>query len=142
MSKREKGSLMSVRIEGRAGELLKGKKFAHVGTLRPDGSIQIAPVWVDVQDGVPAVNTAEGRAWPRNLERDPRITLEVQNMENPYEYVEIRGRVAERTHERADEHIAQLAKKYLGVEEYPMRQPGEQRLIIRVEPEYVKVMGG
>jgi PPOX class probable F420-dependent enzyme len=133
---------MSTRIEGRAEELLTAKNFAHLGTLRADGSVQVSPTWVDVQDGRPVVNTAEGRAWPRNLERDPRITLEVQNMENPYEYVEIRGRVAERTHEGADEHIDALAKKYLGVEEYPMRQPGEQRVIIRVEPEYVKVMGG
>jgi PPOX class probable F420-dependent enzyme len=133
---------MSATIEGHAEELLKGKNFAHVGTLRADGSVQIAPVWVDVEDGRPVLNTAEGRAWPGNLERDPRITLEVQNMENPYEYVEIRGRVAERTHEGADEHIDSMAKKYLGQDEYPYRQPGEQRLIIRVEPEYVKVMGG
>jgi PPOX class probable F420-dependent enzyme len=133
---------MSVRIEGHAEELLTGKNFAHVGTLRADGSVQIAPVWVDMEDGRPVLNTAEGRAWPRNLERDPRITLEVQNMENPYEYVEIRGRVAERTNEGADEHIDSMAKKYLGQDEYPYRQPGEQRLIIRVEPEYVKVMGG
>ena len=133
---------MSTSIEGRAEELLKAKNFAQVGTLRADGSVQVAPTWVDVQDGRPVINTAEGRAWPRNLERDPRITLEVQNLENPYEYVEIRGRVAERTHEGADEHIDQLAKKYLGVEQYPMRQPGEQRLIIRVEPEQVRVMGG
>ncbi|HEV7584634.1 MAG TPA: PPOX class F420-dependent oxidoreductase [Solirubrobacteraceae bacterium] len=133
---------MSAMIEGRAEELLRGKNFAHVGTLRSDGAVQVAPTWVDVQAGRPVLNTAEGRAWPRNLERDPRITLEVQNMENPYEYVEIRGRVAERTHEGADEHIDQLAKKYLGVDQYPMRQPGEQRLIIRVEPDYVKVMGG
>jgi PPOX class probable F420-dependent enzyme len=133
---------MSVKIEGRAEELLKGKNFAHVATLRKDGSVQSAPVWVDVQDGMPVVNSAEGRAWPRNLERDPRVTLTVQNMENPYEYIEIRGRVAERTHEGADEHIDSLAKKYMGVEEYPMRQPGEQRVIIRVEPEHVRAFGG
>ena len=72
------------------------------------------PVWVDVQDGMPVLNTAEGRAWPRNLERDPRVTLTVQNMENPYEYVEIRGRVAERTHEGADEHIDALAQEVHG----------------------------
>ena len=133
---------MSVKIEGRAEELLRAKNFAHIATVRADGSVQVAPTWVDVQDGRPVVNSAEGRAWVRNLERDPRITLEVQNMENPYEYVEIRGRVAERTHEGADEHIDRLAKKYLGVDQYPMRQPGEQRLIIRVEPEQVRVMGG
>jgi PPOX class probable F420-dependent enzyme len=132
---------MSAKIEGRAEELLRDKNFAHVATLRADGSVQLAPTWVDVQDGLPVLNTAEGRAWPRNLERDPRITLEVQNMENPYEYVEIRGRVAERTHDGADEHIDALAKKYMGVDEYPMRQPGEQRVIIRVQPEHVHLQG-
>jgi PPOX class probable F420-dependent enzyme len=131
-----------MRIEGRAEELLRGRNFAHIGTLRADGSVQVSPTWVDVQDGRVALNTAEGRAWPRNLERDPRITLEVQNFENPYEYLEIRGRVAERTHEGADEHIDLLAKKYLDVDKYPTRQPGEQRVIIRVEPDYVKVFGG
>jgi PPOX class probable F420-dependent enzyme len=128
---------MSAAIEGRAEELLNGKNFCHVATLRADGSVQVAPVWVDVKDGLPTVNTAEGRAWPRNLERDPRVTLTVQNMENPYEYVEIRGRVAVRTHEGADAHIDSLAKKYLGLDEYPYRQPDEQRIIVSVEPEHV-----
>lgn len=133
---------MSVNIEGRAEELLQGKNFCLVSTLRTDGSIQGAPVWVDVQDGKPVLNTAEGRMWPQNLERDPRVTLTVQNADNPYEYLEIRGRVAERTHDGADAHIDSLAKKYLGKDEYPFRQPGEQRVIIRVEPEYAHVMGG
>jgi PPOX class probable F420-dependent enzyme len=132
---------MSTTIEGRAEELLKAKNFCHVATLRSDGSVQCVPVWVDVQDGRPVLNTAEGRAWPRNLERDPRVTLTVQNLENPYEYVEVRGRVAERTHEGADEHIDAMAKKYMGVDQYPLRQPGEQRLIIRVEPEHVHAFG-
>jgi PPOX class probable F420-dependent enzyme len=133
---------MSATIEGRSEELLHGKNFCHVASLRRDGSVHGVPVWVDVQDGRPVLNTAEGRAWPRNLERDPRVTLTVQNMENPYEYLAIRGHVAERTHEGADAHIDALAKKYMGVEQYPLRQPGEQRLIIRVEPEYVHVWGG
>src|SRR6185437_7986049 len=125
------------RIEGRGEELLSAKNFANVATLRSDGSVLSAPVWVDVQDGRPVLNSAEGRAWPRNLERDPRITLTVQNLENPYEYVEVRGKVAERTHDGADEHIDALAKKYLDADSYPYRQPGEQRVIIRVEPEHV-----
>lgn len=133
---------MSTAIEGRAEELLKEKNFCQVATLRPDGSVHVAPVWVDVQDGRPVLNTAEGRVWPRNLERDPRVTLTVQNMENPYEYVTIRGRVAERTTEGADQHIDDMAKKYLGQDSYPYRQPGEQRLILRVEPQYVHVYGG
>jgi PPOX class probable F420-dependent enzyme len=132
---------MADRIEGRAEELLKAKNFCHVSTLRSDGSVHTAPVWVDVQDGQPVLNTAEGRAWPKNLERDPRVTLTIQNLENPYEYLEIRGRVAERTHEGADEHIDAMAKKYMDVDEYPLRQPGEQRVIIRVEPEHTAVRG-
>ncbi len=132
---------MSSKIEGHAEELLKGKNFCTVSTLRGDGSIHAAPVWVDVQDGRAVLNTAEGRAWPRNLARDPRVTLTVQNMENPYEYVTVRGRVTERTHEGADAHIDSMAMKYLGQDTYPYRQPGEQRVIIRVEPEYVHTYG-
>jgi len=132
---------MSPAIEGRAEELLRDKNFCVVSTIREDGTVHAAPVWVDVQDGRPVVNTAEGRAWPRNLERDPRVTLTVQNMQNPYEYVTIRGRVAERTHEGADQHIDALAMKYLGQESYPYRQPGEQRVIVRIEPDYVHVYG-
>jgi PPOX class probable F420-dependent enzyme len=137
----EERDFMSSKIEGRAAELLNDKNFCTVSTLRADGSVHSAPVWVDVQDGLPVLNTAEGRAWPRNLERDPRVTLTVQNMANPYEYVEIRGRVADRTHEGADAHIDALAGKYLGQDSYPYRQPGEQRVIIRVEPERVHTYG-
>lgn len=132
---------MSTAIEGRADELLKAPNFCNVSTLRGDGTIQAVPVWVDVQDGKPVLNTAEGRAWPRNLQRDPRLTLTVQNMENPYEYVSIRGTVSSREHEGADAHIDRLAMKYLGQESYPFRQPGEQRVIIRVDPEHVHVFG-
>jgi PPOX class probable F420-dependent enzyme len=133
---------MSTGIEGRSEELLRAKNFCNVATLRRDGSVHATPVWVDVQDGLPTLNTAEGRAWPRNLQRDPRVTLTVQNLENPYEYVTIRGRVAERTHEGADQHIDALAKKYLGQDTYPYRRPGEQRVIIRVDPDHVYLYGG
>ena len=132
---------MSLSIEGRAEELLKAKNFCVVSTIRPDGSVHAAPTWVDVEDGRPVLNTAEGRVWPGNLERDPRVTLTVQNMENPYEYVSMRGRVSERTTAGADEHIDSLAMKYLGQESYPYRQPGEQRLIVKIDPEYVHVYG-
>jgi PPOX class probable F420-dependent enzyme len=132
---------MSATIDTRSEELLKAKNFCHVATFSPDGTIHDVPVWVDVQGGLPTLNTAEGRAWPRNLERDPRVTLTVQNLDDPYEYVEIRGRVAQRTHEGADAHIDALAKKYLGRDSYPGRRPGERRVIIRVEPERVYSKG-
>ena len=128
-------------IEGRAAELLEAKNFCNVSTLRADGSIHSVPVWVDVQDGRPVVNTARGRAWLANLERDPRVTLVVQNLENPYEYVSVRGRAVELTDVGADAHIDGLAKKYMGVEEYPLRQPGEERVIVRIEPEVTSLHG-
>jgi PPOX class probable F420-dependent enzyme len=133
---------MSTKIEGRSEQLLRGNNFCHVATLRADGTIHTVPVWVDVQEGLPTLNTAEGRDWPRNLERDPRATLTVQNLQNPYEYVEIRGRVARRTYDGADAHIDALAKKYLDADSYPRRRPGEQRVIIQFEPEHVHVHGG
>ena len=133
---------MIVRVEGRGEELLKGKNFCMVATLRADGSVQSVPVWVDVEDGCPLLNSAEGRAWPANLERDPRITLTVPDWENPYEWLAVRGRVGARTYEGADAHIDKLAKKYLGADEYPLRRAGEQRVILRVDPDYVRVFGG
>ncbi len=103
---------MSATIEGRGEELLKGKNFCHVATLRPDGSVHGVPVWVDVEDGRAVLNTAKGRAWPRNLERDPRVTLTVQNMENPYEYLDdpwprrdTDDRRRRRTHRRDGEEV-------------------------------------
>lgn len=124
-------------LEAPVRALLDARHVAHVDTVRPDGTVHVVPVWVNTDGERVMVNSAEGRVWPRNLERDPRITLTVTNMENPYEYVEIRGRVAERSHADADEHIDALAKKYLGADSYPFRTPTEQRVKFTVAPERV-----
>jgi hypothetical protein len=68
------------------------------------------------------------------MRRDPRVSLSIQDPENPYRYVEIRGKVVEITEKGAEEHINKLAKKYLGKDEYPYRQPGEQRVLYKIEP--------
>ena len=132
---------MAAEIDDKSRALLEGKNFGHVATLRDDGSVHTAIVWVDVQDGTVALNSAEGRAWPANVRRDPRVTVTVANAENFYEYTEIRGRVVEDTHEGADEHIDALAKKYMDADTYPFRQEGEQRVIFRIEPERVRHYG-
>jgi PPOX class probable F420-dependent enzyme len=124
-------------IDGRVRELLEAPNICFVATLRKDGTPHVTPTWVDVEDGRIVLNTAEGRVWPRNLRRDPRVTLTVPDRENPYEYVMISGRLAEDTHEGAFEHIDRMAKKYLGQEKYPFLQPGEQRIIFKIEPEKV-----
>ena len=128
---------MAESIEGRARELLEAKNFGQVATIRRDGTPHVVATWVDVEDNRVVLNTAEGRAWPQNLRRDPRVTLNVMNLENPYEWVEIRGRMVEDTHEGADEHIDKMSQKYLGQVPYPFRAPGEQRVIFRIEPERV-----
>jgi PPOX class probable F420-dependent enzyme len=125
-------------IEGRVKELLEQPNFSHVSTIRDDGTVQGVVVWQHVEDGKIALNSSEGRAWPANLRRNPNVTITVHNAENPYEYVEIRGRVVEDTHEGAKEHIDALAKKYMDKDEYPFLQPGEQRIKFLVEPERVR----
>ena len=132
---------MAAEIDDKSRALIDDKNFGHVATLREDGSVHTAIVWVDVEDGKVALNSAEGRAWPANVRRDPRVTVTVVNAENPYEYTEVRGRVVEDTHDGADEHIDALAKKYMDADTYPFRQEGEQRVIFRIEPERVRHYG-
>jgi PPOX class probable F420-dependent enzyme len=117
--------------------LLAEPNHAVVSTFNDDGSVHSTVVWVDVVDGKVAVNTAVGRTWPTNLERDPRVTVLVYDQGNPYEYVEIRGRAQGRT-EGADEHIDRLAKKYLGVDEYPYRTASEQRITYLLDADRVR----
>ncbi|HVM28144.1 MAG TPA: PPOX class F420-dependent oxidoreductase [Mycobacteriales bacterium] len=112
--------------------LLDKRNHAVVSTVNGDGSVHSTVVWVDVQDGRLAVNSAVGRTWPSNLERDPRITVVVYDEDNPYDYVEVRG-TARGTTEGADAHIDRLAKKYLDADSYPFRQPGEQRITFLVD---------
>ena len=117
-------------------DLLDKPNYAVISTSNVDGSVHSAVIWVSVEDGAVAVNSAVGRLWPSNLDRDPRATVLVFDASNPYEYVEVRG-VAAAT-DGADEHIDQLPKKYIGQDSYPFRQPGEQRVKFRITPDRVR----
>ena len=118
-------------------KLLEGRNFAFVATLMKDGWPQITPTWVDLEDGKILVNTAEGRLKQKNISRDDRVAISVIDQNNPYHMVTVRGRVVEQRKEGADEHIDKLAKKYLGVDKYPLRSPNEKRIIIKIKPERV-----
>ena len=109
-------------------------------TLREDGSPHSTVVWVDREDGEVSFNTARGRAKPRHIERDPRVSLLVIDPSNPYKWVAVSGQ-AELTDEGADAQIDRLAKKYLGKDEYPWRNPEEQRITVRIHPERVEATG-
>ena len=118
-------------------KLLEGRNLAFVATLMKDGWPQITPTWVDIEDGKILVNTAEGRLKQKNISRDGRIAISVADQNNPYHMVTVRGRVVEQTNEGADEHVDKLAKKYLGVEKYPLHSPNEKRIIIKIKPERI-----
>ena len=118
-------------------ELLEQPNHAVVSTFNRDGSVHNTVVWISAEDGTVAVNSSRGRKWPTNLERDPRITVLVYEQGNPYNYVEIRG-TATGTGEGADEHINLLTKKYMGQDEYPFRQPGEERIKFVISPERIR----
>jgi PPOX class probable F420-dependent enzyme len=107
----------------------------------PDGSPQTTPVWVDFQDGKVIVNTALGRQKDKNVRRDPRVAITLMDPENPYRYLEVRGKVEEITQDGAAQHIDKMAKKYLGKDKYPFAQPGEQRVLLKVTPEKFSAMG-
>ncbi len=116
-------------------DLLTKKALAHLVTLLPDGRPQSTPVWVDYDGSHVLINTAEGRLKDKNMQRDPRVAFSITDPENPYRYLEVRGRVVERTKKGADQHIDALAKRYLGQDKYPFRKPEEVRVIYKVQPE-------
>ncbi|MCX7617928.1 PPOX class F420-dependent oxidoreductase [Tepidiforma sp.] len=132
---------MPVSIPASHRDLFEKPNFGHLATLMPDGSPQVTPVWVDIEGDTIIFNTAEGRVKTRNLDRDGRVAISVADQQNPYRYIQVRGRVVSRTRDGADAHIDKLAKKYLGQDRYPFRQPGEQRVIYRIQPEHVQVNG-
>jgi len=123
-------------------DLLNQKKsFANLATVLADGSPQVTPVWFDYTDGKIRVNTAKGRVKSRTLKPGAPVALAIVDPDNPYRYVQIRGRVGRAVEAGADAHIDALAKKYLGRDTYPYRQPGEVRVMYEIEPTSVSGMG-
>ena len=120
--------------------MLKEPVFGQLATLMPDGSPQVTLVWLDTDGDHVLVNTGTDHRKAKNAQRDPRVALNVHDA-RAIRIAHIRGRVVESTEAGADEHIDQLAKKYLGAEKYPWRRPGEQRVILKIKPEHVYSVG-
>jgi PPOX class probable F420-dependent enzyme len=134
---------MAAAIPASHADLLDfGKKaFAQLATLNTDGSPQVTPVWVDFDGTHLLVNTAKGRVKDRNLASQPRVAMSIIDPENPYRYLGIQGRVTDRTEAGGDAHIDKMAKKYIGKDTYPWRQPGEVRVIYKIAVEKAHTMG-
>lgn len=134
MSEQSNGMLSDPRIR----ELFESKNFAFLSSLMKDGSPHVTPTWVDIENGNILVNTAVGRVKHRNISRDPRVALSIIDQNNQYEMVTVRGKVTEQiTGETAEKHIDKLSKKYIGVDKYPRRSKGEQRVILKIKPEKI-----
>ena len=123
-------------------DLLTAKKaFANVAMINADGTPQVTPVWFDWDGSSIRINTARGRLKDKNLRRTPSVALSIMDPDNPYRYVQVRGRVAAVTESGADAHIDSLAKKYMGRDRYPYRKAGEVRVIFTIAPDRVQTMG-
>jgi PPOX class probable F420-dependent enzyme len=122
-------------------DILDKKAFAALATVGREGTPQVTPVWVDFDGTHVRFNTARGRVKERNLQRNPKVAMAIQDPDNPYRYVQLRGRVVEMTEQGAEAHIDTLAKKYIGQDRYPWRRPGEVRIMVKILPERVQGMG-
>lgn len=120
-------------------DLLEEPVTASLATVLPNGQPQVTPVWCDLVDGLIRVNTAEGRQKHKDMVERPQVTVMAIDPQNPYRYLEVRGRVARIEQEGADAHIDLLAKQYMGVDRYPYHDPAQRRVIAYIEP--IKVSG-
>jgi PPOX class probable F420-dependent enzyme len=127
---------MPVTLPPSVKKLLLEKAYGHVVTFNAQGKPQLTMVWMDVDGDEVIFNTAEGRNKPRNLRRDPRIIVSVQDRNDPQAYAVFHG-TARITETGADDHIDKLAKRFLNADKYPFRRPGEKRLIVRISVERI-----
>ena len=124
------------KLTEQAKMLLDGKNFGSVATVMPDGSPQVAPVWVDREGDTVLLNATISRQRYKNLKRDPRVAISIFDSSNPYSKVMIRGRVVEMTKAGAEEHIDKLSMKYHGTK-YNYHKADDPRVIIKIQPEHV-----
>jgi len=122
---------MAIKLPDSAKKLLQDKAYGHVVTIGANGRPQTTMVWVDAEGDEVLFNTAEGRKKQQNLRRDPKVIISVQDRNNPQAYLLVHG-TATITEAGADAHIDKLTKRFLGIEKYPYRQPGEKRVMVRV----------
>jgi PPOX class probable F420-dependent enzyme len=121
--------------------LTEKKAFAHLATIMPDGSPQVTPVWFDYTNGRIRVNTAKGRVKARNMAEGSRVALAILDPDNPYRYLQVRGKVARVEEAGGKEHIDSVANKYLGKDVYPWHNSRDVRVIYEIEPMAVQAVG-
>ena len=128
-------------LSEKARALIARPVLATLTTLNADGTPQSTPLWIDLDGDDVVFNTAQGRKKARNLERDARVAVTVIDPDDPYNVVAFQGTVSDVTTDGADAHIDSLAKKYLGVDSYPMRREGEVRIRVTVRTDHIAMQG-
>jgi len=122
-------------------DLLRSTAVAHVATIGPKGEPQVNPVWFDWDGEHVKISQTKTRQKYKNVGRDPQIALSIVDPENHLRYIEIRGEVVRVGEDAYIDFISSMAKKYLGVDRYPNLQPGDERIVLHVEPRHTTQMG-
>lgn len=133
---------MTVHLSDEVLALLREPSYAQLATLMPDGSPQVTQVWIETDGEHIIVNTAIGHQKERNVRRDPRVAINLVDPNDQARQAAIRGQVIELTTEGAEDQINALAKKYMGVDEYPFGSPDETRITLKIVPEHVSELQG
>jgi len=128
---------MPVHIPDQALELFQKPALAHLATLMPDDTPQVTPIWIDFDGTYLLVNTLKGRQKELNMQKRPKVGLDIVDPTNPWHWLSVRGQIVEITEEGANEHIDKMAKKYLGQDKYGFHQPGDVRVICKIQPDRV-----
>ncbi len=128
---------MAEKIPQNVHDLFEKPLLAHLATVMPDGTPQVTPVWVDFDGQYILINTSKGRRKTLNMEKQPKVGLDIVDAQNPFHWLSVRGRVVEITEEGANAHIDKMAKKYTGEDKYGFHQPGDVRVICKIETDRV-----
>ena len=128
---------MAVAIPTEFNDLLESNALANIATVGPKGEPQNSPVWFDWDGTHIMFSQTRGRQKFHNLQREPRIAVSIVDPKDPYRYLEVRGKVVRIDEDPDKQFINKMAKKYLNQDVYPYNQPGDERVVIVVEPEKV-----
>jgi PPOX class probable F420-dependent enzyme len=122
--------------------ILSSKSFAHIATIGPNQEPQANPVWFDWDGTYVRISQTKTRQKYRNVQRDPHVAVSITDPNNPYHYLEIRGKVVRIEDDSNKQFLNSLAKKYMGVDTYPYCKPGEERVILYIKPEHTTSQSG
>lgn len=121
--------------------ILSSSGFAHVATIGPHHEPQSTPVWFDWDGRYLKISQTKTRQKYHNVRRDPHVAISITDPANPYHYLEVRGKVVRIDDDVNNQFINSLAKKYMGLDTYPYNQPGEERIVLYIQPEHTTSMG-